>query len=94
MNTVFILLIVLAIVAFVALIIKLILPKLEGKGVDVKAALDRAGMAAATAKKALDAITPFIKDSINMNILDKVMAAAQEGVKSAEQLFIIGNIKP
>ena len=94
MDMLYLLLIILGILAAIALIIKIVLPHLASKGIDVKAALDKAANAAATASKALEALRPFIKDSVDVNILDKIMAAAHAGVGNAEQLYHIGQLKP
>jgi len=94
MDMLYLLLIILGILAAIALIIKIVLPHLASKGIDVKAALDKAANAAATASKALEALRPFIKDSVDVNILDKIMAAAHAGVGNAEQLYLIGQLKP
>ena len=63
------------------------------KNIDVKAALDRTASAVATVSNALDVIKPFIKDTVDTNVLDKIATAAHIGVRGAEQLYHIGQLE-
>ena len=93
MNNFLILIIALIVIIFTGLMIFVVVPWLKRKDVDIKAALDKAANVAATATKALEALKPFIKDAVDVNILDKVMAAAHVGVGNAQQLYYVGGLK-
>ena len=94
MNLVYILLIILVIAIATVVITFVVLPAAKRREIDVKAALDRTASAVATVTKALDTIKPFIKDTVDTNILDKIIAAAHTGVGNAEQLYNIGQLEP
>ena len=94
MNLLYILLIIFIFAISTVVITFVVLPAAKRKDIDVKAALDRTANAVATVTKALDTIKPFIKDSVDTNILDKIAAAAHAGVGSAEQLYHIGQLEP
>ena len=94
MDLIYILLIILAFAIATVALVFVALPAAKRKDINVKAALDRTSNAVATVTKALDTIKPFIKDSVDTNILDKIVTAAHAGVGNAEQLYHIGELEP
>jgi len=83
---------VVAVVSVLGLLLSITLPRTQGKDIAFRAAIKDAASAVSTANKVMDTVRPFIKDSVSANIMDKVLAMAQEGVKSAEQLYVAGHL--
>ena len=86
------LLIVMAIVFFVALIIAVVLPFLKRKGVDVDNVLESAKTVLSTANATMETLRPFLPAGAGADTFDKIMSAAQVGVANAEQLCHIGKL--
>ena len=87
--------IVLAAVAVVALVTA-ILSYLKRKGVDVYVddMLSSTRHALITANTAMETFRPFLPEGKGVDTFDKIMAAAHIGVANAEQLTHIGQLDP
>lgn len=93
MNTVQILLIVLAVILFAAIVLAVLLPFLKRKGVAVDSVLEYTKSALATANRTLDMARPFLSDSPGLTLFDKILTAVQVGVGNAEQLYHVGKLE-
>ena len=91
MNTWQTLLTVLGAIVVAALMIRLVIPHLESRGVDVNGVLSRAGELTDTAGKLLDTVRPFFGDTTTF---DRIRSAAHTAVDNAEQLYLIGQLQP
>ena len=94
MNTVQTLFIILASIGFTSGIVAFVLPYLKKRGVDLGDILDRTKDVLATVNKTLDVLRPFLADAVDVDVLDKILAAAHVGVGNAEQLYTVGQLEP
>ena len=86
------LLIILAVLAFVTLVLTVVLPYLKRKDIDVQSIIDSSKAALANAGKAMDLLRPFLDEVEGVAIFDKIKDAAEIGVGNAEQLYKIGEL--
>ena len=88
------LLIVLAVVAFTALIVAVVLPLLKRKGVEMDEVLGLTKSALTNVNATMATLRPFLPQGKGVTTFDQIMAAAQVGVANAEQLHKIGELEP
>ncbi|MDL2288769.1 hypothetical protein LJC32_05265 [Oscillospiraceae bacterium OttesenSCG-928-F05] len=93
MDMFYVLLIVLAVIAAVFLALKVLLPYLKNKGVDVSGILDQTQQAFGAINSTLDTLKPFLPNTPGLAAFEKILAAAEVGVGKAEQLYYVGELE-
>lgn len=93
MDMFYVLLIVLAVIAAVFVALRVLLPYLKNKGVDVSGILDQTQQAFGTINSTLDTLKPFLPNTAGLAAFEKILAAAEVGVGKAEQLYHVGELE-
>ena len=78
----------------VGVVLYVVLPHLERKGINVKNVIDQTQKALDTVGTTMETLRPFLPEGKGTDAFDKIMKAAVVGVNNAEQLYAIGQLKP
>ena len=93
MNGIETLLIVLAVLAFLSIIVGVAIPHLKRNGVDVDGILGQTQKALSVLTEVMNTLRPFLAGAKGADIVDKIIDAAKIGVGNAEQLWHIGKLE-
>jgi len=93
MNGIETLLIVLAVLAFLSIIVGIVIPLLKRKGVDVDGILGQTKQALSILTEVMNTLRPFLTGVKGVDIVDKIIEASKIGVGNAEQLWHIGKLE-
>jgi hypothetical protein len=87
-----ILLIIIGVLALALFAIRVLLPHLKKRGVDVDAVLKQSQSIVATLQNTLEIVKPFLGGIPGIDIIDRILKAAETGVGNAEQLYKVGQL--
>lgn len=92
-NTLIVLVLIIGVVLGIAATAGIAIPYVKKKGISLDDYLSKATGITTQVDQAFDTIKPFLPQGPYVEIIDKILEWAKVGVKEAEQLYHIGELK-